>query len=263
MAAVGKILEYLDSLAPVKLKMDFDNVGLLVGFTDDEVNTAVVALDITEEVINEARELGAQLIVSHHPLFFDLKTVSDLDPSGKKAALLIRNGMAAICMHTNLDAAKGGVNDILAEKAGIVSTQLLCEEFYDHNGEPYCIGRFGELEHEMSMDDYLACLKTSLNANGLKYYDAGRPVKKVAVVGGSGMSQIDHVLQRGCDTFLTADIKYHAFLDAREGGYNLIDGDHFCTENVVVPYLAEKLQSAFPDIDIIVSKVHSQTTKFI
>ena len=121
----------------------------------------------------------------------------------------------------------------------------------------------GTLEKEMTMDEYLRYLKVALNANGIRYYDSGKKVRKVAVVGGSGMSQLEHVLKNGCDTFLTADIKYDGFLDARAGGYNLIDGDHFCTENVVVPYIAEKIQSKFPQLEVIISKTHNQTTKFM
>lgn len=263
MATVGKIYEFLDTVAPFKMKMDFDNVGLLAGFTTDEVSKIIVSLDITEDVIDEAYDAGAQLIVSHHPVIFSLKTVSDLDPAGKKAALILRRGINAICMHTNLDAAPGGVNDQLAKIAGIIEPKLLCDEFRTESGEPYCIGRIGELENEMSMIEYLKYLKTALKTNGLRYYDSGRPVKKVAVVGGSGMMQLDYVLKTGADTFLTADIKYDAFLDAKDGGYNLIDGDHFCTENVVIPYIAERLEKGFPEIEVVISKVHSQTAKFI
>lgn len=263
METVGKIYEYLDTIAPFKMKMEFDNVGLLVGFTTDEVSKIIVSLDITEDVIDEAYKEGAQLIVSHHPVIFSLKTVSDLDPAGKKAALILRRGMNAICMHTNLDAASGGVNDQLAKVAGIVDPELLCDEFRTERGEPYCIGRVGMLENEMSIEDYIKYLKTALKANGLRYYDSGRPVRKVAVVGGSGMMQLNYVLKSGADTFLTADIKYDAFLDAKDRGYNLIDGDHFCTENVVIPYIAERLKNEFPEIEVVISKVHSQTANFI
>ena len=114
MADVGQIFEYLNELAPVELKMDFDNVGLLVGNADDKVDKCLVALDITDEVIEEAVRLGAQLIVSHHPIIFGaIKSVTAEDLVGRKIIALIRNDISAICMHTNLDIAEGGVNDVL------------------------------------------------------------------------------------------------------------------------------------------------------
>ncbi len=263
MVSVKDVYDYINILAPFSSKMDFDNVGLLAGISTDEVKKIIVSLDITDEVIEEAAACGANLIVSHHPLFFSLKCVSDLDPNGKKAAAILRNGMSAICAHTNLDAARGGVNDVLAKKAGIVNPRLLCVEGVDENGNEYCIGRMGEIKEEMELEDYLRFLKDSLNVSGLRYVSGGKKVKKVAVVGGSGMSMLDYVLAGGCDTFITADIKYNGFLDAKEGGYNLIDADHFGTENVVVPYLAEKLRDKFKDIDIMISKKHCQSVKFL
>ena len=263
MTTVAEIYDFLDGIAPFNTKAEFDNVGLLAGFSTDKVTKIMTALDITEEVIQEAKEFGAQLIVSHHPLFFSLKAVSDKDMYGKKAATILRNGMSAICMHTNLDAATAGVNDKLAKKAGLKNIELLCVEGKYDSGEEYGIGRVGELEKETPMSEYLVFLKDALKTGGIRYYDSGKPVKKVAVVGGSAISYLKYVLEKGCDTFITADIKYDNFLDAKAGGYNLIDADHFCTENVVIPYITEKLREKFPDIQVEISKRHGQTIKFI
>ena len=114
MVEVGQIFEYLNELGPVGLKMDFDNVGLLVGNAEAKVEKCLVALDITDEVIEEAIRLGTQLIVSHHPIIFgSIKSVTADDLVGRKIIALIRNDISAICMHTNLDIAEGGVNDAL------------------------------------------------------------------------------------------------------------------------------------------------------
>ncbi len=263
MSTVKDVFDFLNGLYPVSMKMDFDNVGHLAGDSRDVVKKIIVSLDVTGEVISEAEKEGANLIISHHPLFFSLKSVTDLDPVGRNVCRLIRSGISAICMHTNLDAAEGGVNDALAKAAGIKEPELLCVEGTDEKGKPYCIGRMGELEKEMPMAEYLVMIKKALGTAGLRYYDSGRPVKRVGVVGGSGMSQIQYALDSGCDTFLTADIKYNGFLDAREFGYNVIDADHFCTENLIVPVLAEKLRERFEDIEVSVSQVHCQTVKFI
>lgn len=262
MVKVSDILRELEKIGPPCLKLDFDNVGLLAGFSGHDVDRVIVALDITNEVIAEAVKEKAQLIVSHHPLFFSIKSVSDLDPAGKKIMALLTNGISAICMHTNLDAATGGVNDALAEAAGLTNTALLVPEVYDENGNPHSNGRVGYLKAPMELKDYLAFIKNRLKTNGLRYHDAGRPVQKVAAIGGSGGSYLKSAVAQGCDTLLTADIKYDVFLEAKEAGLNAIDGDHFCTENVVTPVLEKKLRERFPELYISVSKCHGQTACF-
>jgi dinuclear metal center YbgI/SA1388 family protein len=263
MAKVKDILRELENFAPIRLKMDFDNVGLLAGFSENEVDRILVALDITDEVIGEAVRERAQLIVSHHPLFFSLKSVTDADRTGRKLTTLLSRGISAICMHTNLDAAAGGVNDALAEAAGLCGTTLLAEEVFDENGTPYSYGRVGTLEAPMKLGGYLEFIKRRLGASGLRYHDAGRDVYKVATVGGSGGGDLKHAVRHGCDTFLTADIKYDVFLEAKELGLNVIDGDHFCTENVVTPVLERKLKELFPEVCTTLSKIHRQTARFI
>ncbi|MDR2357827.1 MAG: Nif3-like dinuclear metal center hexameric protein [Oscillospiraceae bacterium] len=259
---VRKVLERLERLAPPEMKMDFDNVGLLAGFPDARVSGILVSLDITDDVIDEAAALGAELVVSHHPLFFSLKNVTAEPGQGGRVVKLIAGGMSAICMHTNLDAAIGGVNDALAEAAGLVDVELLTEHGRTTSGESFSYGRRGRLRSPRAMGEYLEFLKGRLGTSGLRYYDAGRPVSQVAVVGGSGGSELGAAAARGCDTLLTADVKYDVFLEARERGVNLIDGDHFCTENTVVPGLAEALREAFPSVNTSISKRHGQTVKF-
>jgi len=169
-------------------------------------------------------------------------------------------------MHTNLDAARGGVNDALAIAAGIAGdgreTALLNEDGFLPNGEAFSYGRVGSLKSSCSLPEYMATLKNSLGANGLRYHDAGRDVFKVAVEGGSGGSALQHAIDKGCDTFITADIKYDVFLEAKELGINLIDGDHYCTENLVTKVLFDKLREGFPSVKVSVSTAHRQTAQF-
>ena len=156
MANVGQIFEYLNELAPVGLKMDFDNVGLLVGNAEAKVEKCLVALDITDEVIEEAVRLGTQLIVSHHPIIFGaIKSVTADDLIGRKIIALIRNNISAVCMHTNLDIAEGGVNDVLmsALKAKTLGYLEACG--VDADGTPVGCGRVGELEAPMLFEDFL------------------------------------------------------------------------------------------------------------
>lgn len=262
MTTVKEIYAKLQDVAPLGRKMDFDNVGFLVGIAEHPVHRILVSLDITDEVVQEAVETQAQLVVSHHPLFFSLKSVTDSDRLGKKIVSLLTNQISAICMHTNLDAAEAGVNDALAKTAGLTNILLLTPEGEDLDGTPFSYGRIGWLSEDMAMGDYLAFIKERLQTDGLRYHDAGRPVRKVAVVGGSGGSYLGSVAAQGCDTMVTADVKYDVFLEAKELGINLIDGDHFCTENVVTPVLEKMLNDAYPEITVSLSKRHKQTARF-
>lgn len=255
MTTVNDVFENLNELAPVSMKMDFDNVGLLVGNGTNEVKKCLIALDITNDVIEEAINVGADLIVSHHPLIFDAqKTVLENDLLGGKLYKLIKNSVAAICMHTNLDIAEGGVNDALMSSLNCPVTDVLDDD---------SCGRIGEYQNQIAFDEFLILCKSALNTKGLRYVSAGKPVKKLAVMGGSGGGELYEAVKKGCDTYVTADIKYNQFLDAKELGINLIDADHFCTENVVVPVLYERLKKAFPDLDLLISEKHHQTVCFM
>lgn len=263
MIRVNDILAYSEELAPTALKMNFDNVGLLVGDGDNGIGKVLVALDITDEVIDEAISIGAELIVSHHPIIFEpMKAVLYSDLGGKKIIKLIKNNISAICMHTNLDIAEGGVNDALMSALHASVSGYLEYTGTDSDGVKHGCGRVGELEREMPLPEFLSICKAELNCNGLRYHDAGLKVKKLAVMGGSGGSEVELAKRLGCDTYVTSDIKYNNFLDAKELGINLIDADHFCTENVIVPVLRSKLSEKFPECEIVISKKHSQTARF-
>ena len=254
MTYVKDIYEFLASVAPVDTALSFDNVGLLVGRQDRCVTRIVTALDITDEVIEEAIACSAELIVSHHPLFFELKGVTDKEWTQARALTLAENRIAAICMHTNLDAARGGVNDALMAALGATVTGVLDKE----SG----IGRVGTLAESTVMSKFLPHVKQALKVNGLRYHDAGKPVQHIAVCGGSGGSDVPLAAALGCDTYVTADIKYDQFLEAKHLGLNLIDADHFCTENVVIPVLHELLTSRFPEVEVLISQCHGQTAQF-
>lgn len=254
MPIVGDIYSLLARKAPPEAKLDFDNVGLLVGRSDRSVSRVLTALDITDDVIAEAIAGKADLIVSHHPLFFELKSMTDATWTGARALTLAENRIAAICMHTNLDAARGGVNDALLAALGLSYAGELDEDTM--------IGRVGELPEALPLSAFLERTVSSLLASGLRYYDAGRPVRRVAVCGGSGGGEIALAHAAGCDTYVTADIKYDPFLEAKHLGLNLIDADHFCTENVVVPVLRGWIEAAFPEVEVRISQTHGQTARF-
>lgn len=251
MTTVREIENFLYSWAPRELAESWDNVGLLVGDPEAAVERVLVALDITPQVAEEALERGCQLIVAHHPVmncaWHPVQTVRADDRQGRTLTALLRGGVAAICMHTNLDAAEGGVNDILAEKLGLTQPEMLTEEK---------IGRIGTLKCEIPLVEFTHSVIELLGCNGLRYVDAGRPVHRVAVGGGACGCYIPQAVAAGCDTFVTSDLKYNDFLDTE--GLNLIDAGHFPTENVVCPALRDRLAEAFPAVDVLCSTSHSR-----
>ena len=265
MATVREIYQYLDSLAPFSLQMDFDNAGFLVGRGERQVDKILVSLDITEEVAAEAAKLGCQLIVSHHPvIFFPAKSVTDATPDGRILLSLVEHNIAAVCAHTNLDAVCGGVNDALARKLGLTNIEQLKQDGVDPAGRPYGIGRVGSTTGvPMYAPAFAAFVKEALGANGVRYVDARRPVRRVAVGGGACADMMKDAIALGCDTFVTADVKYNGFLDAKALGLNLIDAGHYPTEQVVVPVLAKWLQDGFPKVEVLATQTHKEAFSYL
>ncbi len=262
MTTVGDVLKFMESVAPRSMKMDWDNVGLLCGSRSQAVTKILVALDPFEGVCAEAAELGAELIVTHHPLIFQpVKAVTDETSIGRAIQMLCRSGISAINAHTNLDQAPGGVNDVLAKTLGLEDVEVINACGVDEDGNPWGLLRKGTVS-EQSMEAFLAHAKAALHCDGLRYVNCGKPVHKVAVGGGSCAGGMLDALDAGCDTFVTADVKYNQFWDAHDLGLNLIDAGHFATENPICAVLAEKLAAAFPEISVVLSKNHADCMKF-
>ena len=254
MTTVNDILTFVEALAPRELKMDWDNVGLLCGSKDTPVTKVLVALDPFEHVCREAEEMGAQVIVTHHPLIFrPLPNVTDGTSIGRSVMLLCRSGISAINAHTNLDCAEGGVNDVLAQALALSGITPVGA----HGG----MMRWGEVE-EQSLEAFLAFVKETLGCPGVRYVSGGKPVRRVCVGGGACSDGMADALAAGCDTFVTSDIKYNQFWDAHDLGLNLIDAGHFYTENPVVAVLAEKIAAAFPEIQVKISESHADCMKY-
>ena len=262
MATVADILNFMETLAPKSMKMDWDNVGLLCGSKRGEVSKILVALDPFEGVCHEAADMGAELIITHHPLIFHAPTAITDDTSiGRSILFLCAHGISAINAHTNLDCAPGGVNDTLAKTLGLENIAVVNPSGVDAEGQEWGLLRCGEIA-ECSLPDFLAQVKSALGCQGLRYIDGGKTVRKVAVGGGSCAGGMLEALDAGCDTFVTADIKYNQFWDAQDLGLNLIDAGHFHTENPVVAVLAAKIAAAFPEVEVKISKIHADCMKF-
>ena len=262
MTTVGDILSYLETLAPRSMKMDWDHLGLLCGGRNRPVTKVLVALDPFEGVCEEAAQWGAELILTHHPLIFSpLKSVTDETSIGRAVQLLCANSISAINAHTNLDCAPGGVNDCLARTLGLSDVQVIAPSGVDELGRPWGLLRQGTVEAQ-PLSDFRPDVKEALHCDGLRYVNGGKPVRRVAVGGGGCASELLDAVNAGCDTFVTADVKYNQFWDAKDLGLNLIDAGHFPTENPVTALLAEKIAAQFPEVTVKISETHRDCMKF-
>ena len=261
MTTVADVLSYMNSFAPAYMKMEWDNVGLLCGSKSQPVTKILVALDPFENVCREAKEYGAELIITHHPLIYQpIKAVTDDTEVGRCIQFLCRNGISAINAHTNLDCAAEGVNHRLATLLGLENIQVIDPMGTDEQGRPWGLLRCGQVQ-EQSLESFLATVKQQLGCDGLRYVGSS-PVRKVAVGGGACGSDMMDAVRAGCDTFVTSDVKYNQFHDAQTLGINLVDAGHFHTENPIVAVLAEKLSAAFPAIDVKISESSAESMKF-
>lgn len=257
MPTVREIEQALFELAPGEAAMEWDNVGHLLGDPDQAVERVLVALDITEGVADEAIASGCQLVVAHHPVmncrWTPVQNIRDDTFQGHLFLKLLRNNVSAICMHTNLDIAWGGVNDALAQRLELVDPGPLCE-----NG----LGRVGEYPESVALADYVRFVCQALGCNGLRYADAGKPVRRVAVGGGACGEFEEDAIRAGCDTFVTADLSYHQFLDAAGNGINLIDAGHFPTEDPVCEKVITYLTDRFPELAVSKSASHKEVIQY-
>lgn len=246
---VQTVYEAMARLAPPQLAESWDNVGLLVD-CGRPVTRALTTLDITPEVVEEAARLGCEVIVSHHPVIFSpLKKLSSRDVP----FLLAQAGISAICMHTNYDAAEGGVNEILAEL------------FAMRDPEPFAngCGRVGEIDPipvpqlAALAQDRLGCFcvpPLEGPAVQVKYTDNGRPVRRLAVISGAGGSMFEDALAVGADCLLTGEASHHAACDAKRLDLGLIAAGHYATEYPAAAALAARLQEEVPGLMAVASR---------
>ena len=261
MVTVADILTHIESIAPSCMAENWDKIGLNCGHRNNPVHKILVALDPFPNVCQEAVQLGVDLLVTHHPLVWEQGFITDVTTQGKCLLELIEHGIAHINAHTNLDCTPGGVNDTLAGVLGLQNITVVNPAGTDSDGKEYGLLRCGTVD-EQPLEAFLALVKERLGCEGLRYADGGKPVCKVCVGGGACGSELMDAYNAGCDTFVTADVKYNQFWDAKDLGMTIIDAGHYHTENPVVAVLASKIRQAFPDVSVIVSKTHRDCMKF-
>ena len=240
---VKDFLELLEQIAPTRLAEPWDNPGLQVGSYNQEIRKVLLALDPTLKSLSMARDCGSQLLLTHHPLIFRPFSKLEVDRYPGNVVFEAANSrISVVTAHTNLDMAKGGINDILADMLGLQRVSVLKEV----NGEVGVgLGRVGDLTQPAPLSSVVSHIKKILGAKTLKIVGRGNSlIRRLAVVGGSGGGTVSVAFQKGANLLLTGDISHHHALEAEHLGIALIDGGHFLTESSAFRHFANPLKDA-------------------
>lgn len=241
---IGDITDLLETIAPLSFQEHYDNAGLFCGSKDEVCRGVFVCLDVSEQVIDEAIERGCNLIISHHPLVFrGLKSLLPQNNVAKTVLKALANNISLYSSHTNLDAAKDGVNPLLAKTIGLENF----EPFNAMQSDPryFGIGGMGFLPEPLTVETFLLKVKDALSNPYIRYVEGRKKqIKSVALCSGSGSEFISLAIEKGADCYLTGDLKYHDFLDA-EGRIVLADIGHFESEALIKQHIVSIISKNF------------------
>lgn len=250
----------MEELAPVELAEEWDNVGLQVGQKKGKANKILLSLDATLPVAEEAKKIGADLIVTHHPLLYKpLKNVDFSTPSGKIIHLLIKSGIDLYCLHTNLDSAVSGTSRTLASMLGLKNLRPVIPSSLN----PSCgIGVSGAFSPSLKFSKVISKVKKVLPEADIRYCgEESRIIKTATVCTGSGGSLLDKIFKMKVDLFITGELKYHEALEASQRGLALITAGHYHTEKIVLPVLKKYLEKKFPSLKVLISEISTSPLK--
>lgn len=242
-----EIMECLERLAPGYYAYKWDNVGLLIGREDKEVGKIMLALDATAQVVRQAVEWEADMLITHHPLIFSgMKSITTGDFTGKRVYDLIRSDIACFAMHTNFDVM--GMADAVADELELKKCEVLEIAFKDDIAVEG-IGRVGFLPFGMKLEECASYIKSRCKLPAVRVFgDPLQPVERIALVPGAGKSYVSHALEKGAHVLLTGDIGHHDGLDAVEQGLCIIDAGHYGLEKIFSTYMREVLQRELPTV---------------
>ena len=239
-----EIIKEIEARFPKHYAMEWDNVGLQVGRSDKEVKRIYLALDATDEVIEEAADWGADMLITHHPMIFKaMKKINDEDFIGRRVLKLIRDDISYYAMHTNYDVI--GMADLSADHLKLQDTRVLTVT--DGSGEqPEGFGRVGKLPHVMTLGEFGKYVKECNHLPDVRVYgDLDRKIETVAICTGSGKSMIGDVMAAGADVYVTGDIDYHTAIDTMADGLAIVDAGHYGTEYIFAEAMEKELNAAF------------------
>lgn len=261
MYCIKELIKHLETIAPLALAEQWDNVGLMIGSYKSYVQRVLCALDVTEKVIQEAIEQKIDCIVTHHPFFFtSLKQIDYDTAKGKMIRQLIKEDIAVYSMHTNLDSAQEGINDILADLLGIEKRYPLHQTATHNTYEG--IGRYGTIQ-PTTLKNLALQMKHLLNTPYVRIVgDEEVLVENIALCSGSGSEYIKQAA-KVAQAYITADVKFHEAQAAQEQGLCLIDVGHYPSENVVLPYLKERIEKKLPQLEVFCSNVNGEVFRVL
>ena len=260
---VGQVIDHLHSIAPPQYQEDYDNSGLLVGNRDNHITGALVCLDVTEAILLEAQQLGANLIISHHPIIFSgIKRLTDSNYVERIVRKAIKSDINLFAIHTNLDNVyDNGVNTNIAKRLGLVDVQILRKK--EINSPDLGAGIIGSLSDEIPELTFLEGLKKTMATQSIKHTALlGKNIKKVAVCGGSGRFLLEDAILQSADIFISSDFKYHEFFDA-DGKIIIADIGHFESEQFTTNMLHEILTKKFNTFASHYTKVNTNPVNYL
>ena len=239
----------LEELSPLAMAEEWDNSGLMCGRKDKEVSSVLLAVDATDEVIEEAVLSGADLLLTHHPLIFKgIKSITEDSICGRRLLKLIQADVACYAMHTNFDVI--GMADEAADRLGLVEPEVLNITFEDSLSKEG-IGRCGRLKNPMSLKECAEMVKEVFLVENVRVYgDLKDRVSRVAVSPGSGGDMVKYAVRHKADVLITGDIDHHEGIDAVAEGLDIIDAGHFGLEKIFVGYMKDYFKKEMPDMEV-------------
>ena len=254
---ISEVTNYLEQKFPLRLQEDFDNCGVQCGDVEQEISGVLVCFEMSDSVIDEAIAMNANLVISHHPLMLK-RGICKIEPKDRVGRILCKalgHNMVLYSMHTNIDSAEGGGNDVFAEKLELQNVCVLVpselSDLADRNG----LGRIGELQAPMSVPNFLHFVKDKMGLHTLRYYgDQEKMITKVAVCGGGGSSFIEDAMAAGADAYVTGDIKYHDFFRA-DKKMLIADIGHYEGEFYIKEIIYKVIKEKFTTFAAVLSKM--------
>ncbi len=258
---IKEITEKIDILAPQELAYTWDNVGLICGNEENELSGILLTLDLDLGIIDEAKMLGANLIIGHHPILFEkTNKITPSSSDGQIITALIENKISYFAAHTNLDIAKNGLNDLMAEKIGLKNVRIL-----EHINESEGIGRIGDAKMPVTLTELAKITKEAFNAPFVRICgDTKKTLSKIAVNTGGGTSLIESAINENADVLITGDYKYSQMRNCVAYGLNIIDVGHYNTEITCCELFYNYLKGEYGDtIKIYITEKNTNVMQFV